>query len=110
MSIIDLPVNVQRSVAAIKEAGAVGLAIIIVCFYLGQQAGLIGNIERTEHMLLMDETKRQTVILTENQKLLSAIIESSRSNQVAFVQLARGICISVTKTTDIEMRCLAGTR
>lgn len=107
MSMIDLPVNVQRSVTAIKEAGALGIAIIIVCFYLGQQAGLIGNVDRSDHTALYEETKRQTIILMDNQRLLLSIVESTHVNQVAFVQLARGICISVTKTADIEARCLS---
>lgn len=107
MSLIDMPINVQRSVTAIKEAGALGLAIIIVCFYLGQQAGVIGNVDRNEHTALYEETKKQTIILIDNQKLLLSIVESTHINQIAFVQLARGICISVTKTADIEARCLS---
>lgn len=100
------PVWAQEIIAIIKEAGAIGLAIIVVSFYLAQQAGWVGNVDRQEHRELIIETQRQTIVLKENQRIIGELVSQSRANQLAFVQLARGICISVTKTNDIERRCL----
>lgn len=101
-----LPEIVGKIIIVVKEAGAIGLAIIIVCFYLGQQAGWISNVDRAEHQTLIEETKRQTFLLADNQRILKELVEQSRANQGAFLQVARGICISVTKSFDIERRCL----
>lgn len=107
MRLNAFPVWAQELIALIKEAGAIGLAIIVVSFYLAQQAGWIGNIDRQEHRELIIETQRQTVILKDNQRVIEILINQSRENQDAFIMLARGICISVTKTSLIEQRCLS---
>lgn len=106
MSVDDLPLKTQKALAIIKEAGAIGLAVIIVGFYLGQQAGLIGNIDRVDHAQLITETQRQTVLLIQNQRSMQEVLDQMKGNNIAFLQLARGICISVTKTSEIEKRCL----
>ena len=110
MSVDKFPIWAQEVLAVIKEAGAIGLAIMVVFFYLGQQAGWIGNVDRQEHRELIIETQRQTVILRDNQRVITDLVNQSRANQEAFVTLARGICISVTKSIDIERRCLGGER
>lgn len=104
------PVWAQQVIALVKEAGAIGLAIMVVGFYMAQQAGWIGNVDRLEHRELIIETQRQTTILKDNQRIISEMVTQSRDNHEAFVQLARGICISVTKTSDIERRCLGSER
>ena len=106
MSVEKFPVWAQEMIAVIKEAGAIGLAILVVSFYLAQQAGWIGNIDREQHKELIIETQRQTVILKDNQRVITELVQQSRANQEAFVTLARGICISVTKSSEIERRCL----
>ena len=106
MSIEKLPIWAQEIISVIKEAGAIGLAILVVSFYMAQQAGWIGNIDRQEHRELIIEAQRQTVIIRDNQRVLTELVQQSRANQEAFVTLARGICISVTKSSDIERRCL----
>ena len=110
MSVEKFPIWAQELIALIKEAGAIGLAFIVVAFYLAQQAGWIGNVDRQEHRELIIETQRQTVILKDNQRVITDLVNQSRANQEAFVTLARGICISVTKTMDIERRCLGNER
>ena len=101
-----LPIQARAVVAWIKELGTTGIAVLLVAFYLGQQAGWIPNIDRDDHHLIKNETIAQTIILRENQRLMAVSIEQARINQESLSQLARGICISVTKTSEIERRCL----
>ena len=101
-----LPLQARAIVAWIKELGTTGIAVLLVAFYLGQQSGWIPNIEREDHRLIKEETLAQTMILKENQRLMAVSIEQARMNQESLSQLARGICISVTKTSEIERRCL----
>lgn len=96
----------QTVLAYVDKAGTAGIALMMVAFYLGQQAGWVPNVDRMDHTALMRETQQQNLLLQSNQELLKEIVRQARGNQIAFVQLARGICISVTKTSEIERRCL----
>lgn len=109
MSLDQLPVWAQELVVFIKEAGAIGLAILVVAFYLAQQAGWVGNVDRLDHKDIVLELQRQTIVLVENQRIVKELVITTNDNQRSFTVLARGICLSVTQTKDIEARCLAGT-
>lgn len=90
----------------IKELGAILLALVVTAFFLGQRAGWIPDIERESHEWLKAETRIQTSILQANQTILNRQLELMERNQKAQMRLTRGLCISVTKTSDAERRCL----
>jgi hypothetical protein len=104
----NLPIWTRDVIAIIRETGAIGLACIVVAFYLGQQAGWIGDISVQGHHELAAMSQRQTEILSENQRILKSIVDNNERNSKSFIVLARGICLSVTISKDIEARCLAG--
>jgi ABC-type Mn2+/Zn2+ transport system ATPase subunit len=99
--------HARTVLAYIKETGTTGIAVLMVGFDLGQAAGWIPNVDRLDHKIVLDESRAQTQMLQTNQELLKEVVRQARLNQIAFVQLARGICISVTKTSEIERRCLS---
>ena len=104
----DLPSWSKEMISIIKEAGAIGLAVMVVAFYLGQQAGWIGDVSLKGHQELAVLAQHQTEILIENQRILKSLMELNEKNGKSFMILARGICLSVTVTKDVEARCLAG--
>jgi len=104
----DLPSWSKEMISIIKEAGAIGLAVMVVAFYLGQQAGWIGDVSLKGHQELAVLAQHQTEILIENQRILKSLMELNEKNAKSFMILARGICLSVTVTKDVEARCLAG--
>ena len=104
----DLPSWSKEMISIVKEAGAIGLAIMVVAFYLGQQAGWIGDVSLKGHQELAVLAQHQTEILIENQRILKSLMELNEKNAKSFIILARGICLSVTVTKDVEARCLAG--
>ena len=104
----DLPSWSKEMISIIKEAGAIGLAVMVVAFYLGQQAGWIGDVSLKGHQELAVLAQHQTEILIENQRILKSLMELNEKNGKSFMVLARGICLSVTVTKDIEARCLGG--
>jgi len=108
MSLDKLPMWAQEIVAFVKEAGVISLAVIVVAFYLGQQAGWIGDVSLKGHQELAMLAQHQTEILIENQRILKSLMELNEKNGKSFMVLARGICLSVTVTKDIEARCLGG--
>lgn len=90
----------------IRGLGAILLAILVTGFLLGQKAGWIPDVERDTHEWLKSETRMQTVVLKDNQSILNRQLELMERNQKAQMRLTRGLCISVTKTSDAERRCL----
>jgi len=104
----DLPSWSKEMISIVKEAGAIGLAVMVVAFYLGQQAGWIGDVSLKGHQELAVLAQHQTEILIENQRILKSLMELNEKNGKSFMVLARGICLSVTVTKDIEARCLGG--
>lgn len=105
-----LSLKAKVAIAYIKEAGITGIAFLMVAFYLGQQAGWISNVDRLDHKALIEETRLQTVVLNDNRRELRESLERSQANQAAFVQLARVICISSTRTPDLQQWCLGGNK
>jgi hypothetical protein len=103
-----MPTWARETINIVKETGAIGLACLVVAFYLGQQAGWIGDVSIQGHHDLALLSQRQTEILTENQRILKSLMESNEKNSRSFMVLARGICLSVTVSKDIETRCLGG--
>lgn len=102
----ELPKKSRIVIAYIKEGGITGIAFVLVAFYLGQQAGWISNVDRMDHIALIEETRAQTVILTDNQRTLRESVNQAQANQAAFMQLARVICISSARTPDLQQWCL----
>lgn len=96
-TLTSLPQWVQDAVAIIKEAGAIGLAILVVAFYLGQQAGWIPDTDRADHVELLSETKRQTAIINQNQDMLKRQVDQMERMQQAIMSVARGVCYQATK-------------
>lgn len=96
-TLTSLPQWVQDAVAIVKEAGAIGLAILVVAFYLGQQAGWIPDTNRADHVALMDETRRQTSLINQNQDMLKRQVEQMQNTQQAIMSMARGVCYQATK-------------
>lgn len=106
-TLTSLPQWVQDAVAIIKEAGAIGLAILVVAFYLGQQAGWIPNIDRADHVELLSETKRQTTLINQNQEMLKRQVDQMQSSQEAIMSMARGVCYQATKgDPDKYAKCM----
>jgi hypothetical protein len=103
-----LPTWAKETISVVKETGAIGLACLVVAFYLGQQAGWIGDVSMQGHHDLAVLAQSQTDILNENQRILKSLMESNEKNAKSFMVLARGICLSVTVSKDIEARCLGG--
>ena len=95
----------REIVAYIKETGTTGIAVLMVGFFLGQQAGWIPNVDRVDHKTLLDETAAQTVILRQNQTLMTKQIEQMTANQKAILQLAWGVCMAVAKVKDQDKQC-----
>ena len=108
MSLDKLPMWAQEIVAFVKEAGVISLAVLVVAFYLGQQAGWIGDVNMQGHQELAAMAQKQTDILLENQRIMKALVELNEKNGKSFMILARGICLSVTNKQDVEARCLGG--
>ena len=102
----DLPSWSKEMISIVKEAGAIGLAVMVVAFYLGQQAGWIGDVSLQGHQELAVLAQHQTEILVENQRILKSLMELNEKNGKSFMILARGICLSVTVQHDVEARCL----
>lgn len=100
-----LPPRAREVVAYIKETGTTGIAVLMVAFFLGQQAGWIPNVDRVDHKSLLDETAAQTIILKQNQMLVNKQIEQMSANQKAIMQLAWGVCMSVAKVKDQDKPC-----
>lgn len=96
-TLTSLPQWVQDAVAIIKEAGAIGLAILVVAFYLGQQAGWIPDTDRADHVELLSETKRQTSLINQNQDMLKRQVEQMQNTQQAIMSMARVVCYQATK-------------
>lgn len=90
----------------IRELGAILLALLVTGFLLGQKAGWIPDVERDTHEWLKTESRSQTSILQANQTILNRQLELMERNQKAQMRLTRGLCISVTRTSDAERRCL----
>ena len=95
----------REVVAYIKETGTTGIAVLMVGFFLGQQAGWIPNVDRIDHKALLEETAAQTIILKQNQQLVNKQIEQMTANQKAILQLAWGVCMSVAKVKDQDKQC-----
>lgn len=95
----------REVVAYIKETGTTGIAVLMVGFFLGQQAGWIPNVDRIDHKSLLEETAAQTIILKQNQQLVNKQIEQMSANQKAIMQLAWGVCMSVAKVKDQDKPC-----
>lgn len=108
MTTDNLPTWAKETINIVKEAGAIGLACLVVAFYLGQQAGWIGDVSIQGHHDLAVLSQRQTDILLENQRIMKTLVELNEKNGKSFMVLARGICLSVTNKVDIESRCLGG--
>lgn len=103
----------RTAVAVVKEGGVVLVCLVVAGFYLGQTAGWIPDVERETHRTLKDQhtelrgdVQAQTLILKQNQDLLARQLDLMERNQKAQMRLTRGLCISITKTSDAERRCL----
>lgn len=103
----------RNAVAIVKEGGVVVVCLLIVAFFFGQKAGWIPDIEQQlhrslelQHGRLFAETSDQTTILRENQAILHRQLEMMERNQRSQMRLTRGLCISITKTSEAEKRCL----
>lgn len=96
----------RNAVAMVKEGGVVVICLLIVAFFFGQRAGWIPDIEQQQHARIVSAISEFTGIMRASQELQGRQIELMERNQRAQLRITRGLCMSVTKTSEAENRCL----